>query len=93
NTEAVASSKWLLFFLLGYETLFTLSAPNWLNFNSDNYPAKGGITERPTKAEHRKEPGHWEIDTVVGRGTKHCIVTLVDRMTGYTFIGQMDDRT
>ncbi|MGI2809607.1 IS30 family transposase, partial [Vibrio vulnificus] len=49
--------------------------------------------ERPAKAEHRKEPGHWEIDTVVGRGTKHCIVTLVDRMTGYTFIRQMDDRT
>ncbi|MGY5832897.1 hypothetical protein ACXHQJ_22965, partial [Vibrio vulnificus] len=45
NTEAVASSKWLLFFLLGYETLFTLSAPNWLNFNSDNYPAKGGVQE------------------------------------------------
>ncbi|KHF81616.1 transposase, partial [Vibrio vulnificus] len=54
---------------------------------------KRHITERPENAEHRKEPGHWEIDTVVGRGTKHCIVTLVDRMTGYTFIGQMDDRT
>ncbi|RMZ62552.1 IS30 family transposase, partial [Vibrio anguillarum] len=52
--------------------------------------AKRHITERSVKAEHRKEPGHWEIDTVVGRGTKHCIVTLVDRMTGYTFIGQMD---
>ncbi|MBF4311792.1 IS30 family transposase, partial [Vibrio anguillarum] len=55
--------------------------------------AKRHITERSVKAEHRKEPGHWEIDTVVGRGTKHCIVTLVDRMTGYTFIGQMDNRT
>ncbi len=55
--------------------------------------AKHHITERPVEAEHRKEPGHWEIDTVVGRGAKHCIVTLVDRMTGYTFIGQMDDRT
>ncbi|KLN65477.1 transposase [Vibrio sp. VPAP30] len=54
---------------------------------------KWHITERPVEAELRKEPGHWEIDTVVGRGTKHCIVTLVDRMTGYTFIGQMDDRT
>ncbi|AYO09636.1 IS30 family transposase [Vibrio campbellii] len=61
--------------------------------NRGRLAAKRHITERPAKAEHRKEPGHWEIDTVVGRGTKHCIVTLVDRMTGYTFIGQMDDRT
>ncbi|WP_075202573.1 IS30 family transposase [Vibrio mexicanus] len=55
--------------------------------------SKRHITERPVAAKERKEPGHWEIDTVVGRGTKHCIVTLVDRMTGYTFIGQLDDRT
>ncbi|EMD1213857.1 IS30 family transposase, partial [Vibrio alginolyticus] len=48
---------------------------------------------RPKQAELRLEPGHWEIDTVIGRGTKHCIVTLVDRMTGYTYIGQLDDRT
>uniref|UniRef100_UPI00209541A0 IS30 family transposase n=1 Tax=Vibrio paracholerae TaxID=650003 RepID=UPI00209541A0 len=26
-------------------------------------------------------------------GSKHCIVTLVERMTGYTLIGQLDDRT
>ncbi len=30
---------------------------------------KRHITERPADAEHQKEPGHWEIDTVVGRGT------------------------
>lgn len=30
---------------------------------------------------------------MIGRGTKHCIVTLVDRMTGYTYVGQLDDRT
>ncbi len=27
----------------------------------------------------RIELGHWEIDTVVGRGSKHCIVTLVEQ--------------
>ncbi len=32
--------------------------------------AKRHITERPAKAEHRNEPGHWEIDTVVGPRTK-----------------------
>ncbi|MGR5268297.1 hypothetical protein ACPV5R_11145, partial [Vibrio astriarenae] len=25
-----------------YETQFILTAPNWLNFNSDNNPARGG---------------------------------------------------
>ena len=40
------------------------------------------ITERPVDAEERSERGHWEIDLVVGKqGTKHAILTLVDRKT------------
>ncbi|MCF4176171.1 hypothetical protein L2W36_23340, partial [Vibrio sp. McD22-P3] len=35
---------WLLFFLLVYETKFTQYRPYWLNFNSDNNPARGGKT-------------------------------------------------
>ncbi len=54
---------------------------------------KRNISERPEAASKRLEIGHWEIDTVVGRGTKHCIVTLVERLSGYTLIGQLDDRT
>uniref|UniRef100_UPI003F580962 IS30 family transposase n=1 Tax=Vibrio cholerae TaxID=666 RepID=UPI003F580962 len=54
---------------------------------------KRPISERPKSAETRKTRGHWEIDTVMGKGSKHCIVTLVERMTGYTLIGQMDNRT
>ena len=38
------------------------------------------ITERPKEADERTEPGHWEIDLVVGKqGTKPAILTLVDR--------------
>ena len=38
------------------------------------------ITERPKEADERTEPGHWEIDLVVGKqGTKPVILTLVDR--------------
>ncbi|WP_207219829.1 hypothetical protein, partial [Vibrio vulnificus] len=40
--EAVASSIWLLFFLLECDSKLTHYHPNWLNFNSDNYPARGG---------------------------------------------------
>ncbi|OLQ71338.1 IS30 family transposase [Photobacterium proteolyticum] len=29
----------------------------------------------------------------MGKGSKHCIVTLVERKTGHTLIGQLDDRT
>ena len=40
------------------------------------------ITERPKEADERTEPGHWEIDLVIGRkGTKPVILTLVDRKT------------
>ena len=55
--------------------------------------AKRNIAERPIEVETRKTKGHWEIDTVMGKGSKHCIVTLVERKTGYTLIGQLNDRT
>ena len=54
---------------------------------------KRNIAERPAVVETRETQGHWEIDTVMGRGSKHCIVTLVERKTGYTMIGQLNDRT
>lgn len=54
---------------------------------------KRNIAERPAEIETRQTQGHWEIDTVMGKGSKHCIVTLVERKTGYTLIGQLNDRT
>ena len=54
---------------------------------------KRHITERPKAVETRKYIGHWEIDTVHGRGSKHCIVTLVERKTGYVMIGILKDKT
>lgn len=53
---------------------------------------KRHISERPLGAEHRSRFGHWEIDTVMGRGP-HCIVTLVERSTGFVAIGKLKDRT
>ncbi|MDP0561326.1 MAG: hypothetical protein QS721_02875 [Candidatus Endonucleobacter sp. (ex Gigantidas childressi)] len=29
----------------------------------------------------------------MGKESKHCVVTLVERKTGYTLIGQLNDRT
>ena len=53
---------------------------------------KRHISERPLAVETRSEVGHWEIDTVLGKA-KPCIVTLVERTTGYLMIGKMRART
>lgn len=54
---------------------------------------KRHISERPAEVEERKTIGHWEIDTVVGKGSKDCVVTLVERKTGYVQIGKLKDRS
>lgn len=54
---------------------------------------KRHISERPDIIEKRSRIGDWEIDTVMGSGDKHCIVTLVERKTGYTLIGKLNNRT
>jgi IS30 family transposase len=53
---------------------------------------KRPISERPNGAKHRSRRGHWEIDTVLGKN-KGCILTLVDRKTGYVMIGKLAART
>jgi len=54
---------------------------------------KRHISERPAAVECRHEFGHWEMDTVHGTGSKHCIVTLVERSTGCTLIAKLADLT
>ena len=53
---------------------------------------KAMIEERPPEAENRTEIGHWEVDTVHGKG-KASIATIVDRKTGYVLIGKLENRT
>jgi IS30 family transposase len=53
---------------------------------------KRHVSERPSSAERRQVLGHWEIDTVMGTGNDHCIVTLVERATGYLLIGKLAAR-
>ncbi|MBW2494522.1 MAG: IS30 family transposase [Deltaproteobacteria bacterium] len=54
---------------------------------------KRHISERPSWIERRSQVGHWEIDTVMGSGDGHCIVTLLERATGYMLIGKLASRT
>lgn len=54
---------------------------------------KRHISERPDSVETRKYKGHWEIDTVMGRGSTDCIVTINERKTGFVLIGKLSDRS
>ena len=54
---------------------------------------KRHISTRPKIVETRRTLDHGEIDTVVGRGSKDCIVTIVERKSGYVLIGKLKDRT
>ena len=54
---------------------------------------KRPIDTRPLAAENRSRKGHCEMDTVLGRGSKHCILTMVDRKTGYLIIKKLRQRT
>jgi len=54
---------------------------------------KRSIAERPPGALNRSRIGHMEGDTVLGSGDKHCILTLVDRKSGFVMIGKLENRT
>lgn len=52
------------------------------------------IDERPPQVDAREELGHWEGDTVLGDADgRACVVTLVERVTGYTLVGKLRNRT
>lgn len=55
-------------------------------------PGKRSIAERPPEIEHRQQIGHWEADTVMGSDMRHCVLTLVERKTGYVIIKKLPAR-
>ena len=54
---------------------------------------KRNISERPKIVVTRRTRDHVEIDTVVSRVSKDCIVTIVERKTGYVLNGKLKNRT
>lgn len=52
------------------------------------------IAERPEEIEWRRDFGHWELDTVVGKsGVKAVLLVLTERMTRYELIFKLDGKT
>ena len=55
---------------------------------------KRPITTRPAAVETRRELGHWEGDTMLGASQAGpCVLSLVERKTGYLLLGQLDVHT
>jgi IS30 family transposase len=64
--------------------------------NGDNrgkIPHQKCIEERPALVEKRERIGDWEADTIIGKGMKGAIVTLVDRKSRFLRMGLVEQRT
>jgi IS30 family transposase len=55
-------------------------------------PDKRHISERPKEVEGRRRIGHWEGDTVIGADKHHCVLTLVERKTGFAIVKKLTSR-
>lgn len=54
---------------------------------------KRHISMRDAAINERRDVGHWEGDTVIGSDKHHCILTLLERKTGYAVIRKLSART
>ena len=52
-------------------------------------PAQAEIAGRPAIVDQRRRFGDWEGDTVVGKGHRSGLVTLVDRKSGFALVAKV----
>jgi IS30 family transposase len=52
-------------------------------------PERVGIEQRPVEVETRREPGHWEADTMMAVNGR--LATCVERQSRYVLIGRLPD--
>jgi len=55
-------------------------------------PNRVSIEERPQIVEQRERLGDWEIDTLVGKGQRGALVSLVERKSRYTLLQPVTQR-
>jgi transposase, IS30 family len=51
------------------------------------------ISDRPRHVETRRVIGHWELDTIIGKGHKQAIVSMVERKSGYAVLAKVPRKT
>lgn len=52
-----------------------------------------GIEERPPIVDERSRIGDWEIDTMIGKGHSGAMVTIVERVTRFTLVANVADKS
>lgn len=63
------------------------------NERRGSLPNRRSIEERPEIVEERSRIGDWESDTIIGKGHKQAIVTLVDRKSRLLLMQKVEKRT
>lgn len=53
-------------------------------------PNRVGIKNRPAVVDQKSRIGDWEADTIVGKGQKSALLTLVERVIRYTIICKLN---
>ena len=51
------------------------------------------IDERPEIVEEKSRIGDWEIDTVIGKNHKQALVTIVERVSKFTVMKKVENKT
>lgn len=51
------------------------------------------IDERPAIVDTRQRLGDWEVDTIIGNGHRHAIVSLADRKSRLALLKKVDRKT
>lgn len=56
-------------------------------------PNRIGIQHRPKIVDHKKRLGDWEADTMIGKHHRGAVVSLVERKSQFTVLGQVNHKT
>ena len=51
------------------------------------------IDERPAIVDTRQRLGDWEVDTIIGKGHRHAIVSLVERKSRLALLKKVESKT
>ena len=51
------------------------------------------IDERPEIVDEKSRIGDWEIDTVIGKNHKQALVTIVERVSKFTVMKKVENKT
>lgn len=52
-----------------------------------------GIEHRPAVVARRIQPGHWEADTLIGKGRRGALLSAVERRSRFVRLGKLTRRT